>query len=77
MHTTVDYTNRLTKAFDAVEDIKNLLGIKKWDEVSPLMAQVTDVRQFTLLADLGGVRGYPVEAWYDLYHGQGAFADRS
>lgn len=71
-HTTIDYTNRPNKAFDAVEDIKAWLG-DRWDAVSFAMKDITNPRHFGFYADLAGVRGYPVEAWYELYHGQGAW----
>lgn len=72
MHVTRDYTNSPAKAFDAVQDIKEWLG-DRWDILSPEMAKVTDVDEFMILASFAGIRGYPVRAWYDLYHGQGAF----
>jgi hypothetical protein len=74
MHQTVDYSRSPAKAFDAVEDVKNWLGTAKWDEVSPMMAKVTDPRQFYLYAGLAGIQGYPVAAWYELYHGEGSWA---
>jgi hypothetical protein len=72
MHTIIDYTNRPTKAFDAVEDVKAWFG-PRWDEVSALMRTVTNPLQFSVYADFSGVSGYPVEAWYDLYHGEGSY----
>jgi hypothetical protein len=73
MHTTIDYSNSPAKIFDAVEDIKAWLGQTNWDRVSPAMAKITNPRQFDFYAALAGVSGYPVEAWYELYHGQGSW----
>jgi len=73
MHTTKDYSKSPTKAFDAVEDIKEWLGAERWSVISPEMAKVTNPNQFTFYCDISGISGYPVEAWYDLYHGQGAY----
>lgn len=74
MHREVRYGERLTPKFDAVEDIKQWFGKRKWNEISPQFAKVTDPRAFQFLAGMGGVQGFPVEAWYDLYHGEGAWA---
>ena len=73
MHTVKDYTNSPTKNFDAVEDVKEWLGKRKWSEVSPQMASFKDINQFEFLAGIAGIKGFPVEAWYDLYHGGGAY----
>lgn len=73
MKTTVDYSKSPAKNFDAVEDIKKYLGPRKWKEVSPEMATVTNVRQFDVLCGLAGIEGFPVVAWFDLYHGEGAY----
>lgn len=76
MHNKVKYGKRLTPAFDAVQDVKDWFG-PKWDEVSAMMSQIKDVQTFAFYADFGGVSGYPVEAWYELYHGQGSWAAAS
>lgn len=73
MKTTIDYTNSPAKNFDAVEDIKEYLGAKKWAEVSPEMARITNVHQFNFFCGLAGIEGFPVQAWYDLYHGEGSY----
>ena len=73
MHTTLDYSKRTTPAFDAVEDIKQWLGTERWDKVSPEMAKVKNCGQFAMYASLAGVQGFPVKAWYELYHGQGSW----
>lgn len=66
MKTTVDYSKSPAKNFDAVEDIKKYLGLKKWNEISPEMAKVTDVRQFDVFCMIAGIEGFPVVAWFDL-----------
>jgi len=72
-HTTISYKDRLTPAFDAVNDIKDWLGPERWDKISPEMAKVTHCGAFAMYADMAGVKGYPVIAWYELYHGQGSW----
>lgn len=73
MHTTIDYAKSVTPKFDAVEDIKQWLGQERWDAVSPEMAKVTNCGAFALYASLAGVQGFPVIAWYELYHGEGSW----
>lgn len=73
MRTTKDYSKSPAKHFDAVEDIKKYLGVAKWNELYPEMAKVKNPKQFSFYCMLAGIEGFPVEAWYDLYHGQGAF----
>jgi len=73
MHREVRYKDRLTPRFDAIEDVKKWFGKKKWDEISPQFAQIKDPRKFSFLAGMGGVQGFPVGCWYDLYHGEGAW----
>jgi hypothetical protein len=56
-----------------VEDIKEYFGAAKWREVSAAMRSISSRRQFAFYASLAGIEGFPVQAWYDLYWGQGAF----
>lgn len=72
MHTTKDYSKSITPSFDAVEDVKKWLG-RKWDTISPQISKIKDREQFALYADLAGIQGFPVAAWYELYHGQGSW----
>lgn len=67
-----DYSKSPAKAFDAVEDVKAWLG-SRWAVASPEMAKVRDPEQFALWASFAGIEGYPVEAWYELYHGKGSW----
>jgi hypothetical protein len=73
MKTTIDYSSSPAKRFDAVEDIKKYLGAKKFDELSPQMARVSNPKEFTFYCMIAGIEGFPVEAWYDLYQGEGAY----
>jgi hypothetical protein len=73
MHNTISYAERATPSFDAVNDIKDWLGNERWDKISPEMAKVTNCGQFAMYASLAGVQGFPVKAWYELYHGQGSW----
>lgn len=72
MKTTIDYTNSPTKAFDAVEDIKEYLG-DRYRTCADYMKTVTDVDTFMALCGIAGIEGYPVRAWYDHFHGEGSF----
>lgn len=73
MHTTVDYSNSPSAAFDAIEDIKQWFGQAKWDEISPMFSKLKNVQRFTFYAEFSGVQGFPVKAWYELYNGQGSW----
>lgn len=72
MKKTIDYSKSLCPAFDAVEDIKAELG-PRWASASPLMARVTNPSDFAQWASFAGVEGFPVGAWYELYHGAGSW----
>ena len=73
MHMTIDYSKEPAPHHRAIEDIKEWLGQERWDAISPEMAKITDTDQFMLVASFAGISGFPVRAWYDLYHGEGAF----
>lgn len=73
MKTTIDYSSSPAKHFDAVEDIKSYLGKARWDLVSPQMATIRDRETFAAICSFAGIEGFPVEAWYELYHGQGSW----
>lgn len=72
---TKDYSQSPAPAFDAVEDIKALFAAsnRNWDTISRQMATIKDASAFAQWADYAGIQGYPVEAWYDLYNGQGSY----
>lgn len=72
-HAITDYSHSRFPAFDAVEDIKDWLGMETWNAISPKMSQITDPTEFAAIADSAGVCGFPVQAWYELYHGQGSW----
>lgn len=75
MSMKIDYAHSPAPRFDAVEDVKNYFG-GRWDTVSEIMCKVTDPDQFRVLANFAGVRGFPVIPWYELYHGEGAWAQK-
>ena len=74
MSTTISYANSPCPATDAVNDIKEWLG-DNWDAISQEMSKVSDCRRFAFYATFSGVQGYPVIAWYELYHGQGSWQE--
>lgn len=73
MHTTIDYSKSPSPTFDAVEDIKNWLGIERWDLFAPEMAKITHCGRFALFCSVAGIQGFPVQAWYESIHGQGTW----
>lgn len=73
MKTTIDYSRSPAASFDAIEDIKDYLGEARFEALSPEMAKVANVRQFSFYCGLAGIEGFPVRAWYELYHGGGAW----
>ena len=74
MRRTIDYTKSLTPKFDAVNDIMDYLGPEKYAElVEKGMNQFTNPRQFEFFCMLAGIDGFPVIAWYDHFHGEGAW----
>lgn len=75
MHYTKDYSQSPAKSFDAVNDIKDWLGPERWDKVSAIMRTVVDHNQFAIAASFAGVHGFPVKAWYELYHGEGSWIE--
>jgi hypothetical protein len=72
MSTTISYANSPCPKTDAVNDIKNWFG-DRWDKVSELMQTVSSQEQFILYAAFAGVQGFPVIAWWELYHGEGSW----
>lgn len=72
MKVNIDYSKSPAKQFDAVEDVKNYFG-KRYDNIAAQMKEVTDARQFTIYCNFAGIEGYPIVAWYDHFHGQGAY----
>lgn len=75
MHITIDYSISPSPKFDAIEHIKEWLGQERWDKISPEMSKIKDHAQFQLIASFGGVQGFPVKAWYELYHGDGSWTE--
>lgn len=73
MHNTIDYSKSPSPAFDAMQDVIEWLGRERYEKISPEMAKLTDRDAFAMYAGLAGIRGYPVLAWYEHYHGQGSW----
>lgn len=71
-HYDVDYKDRETPKFDAVEDIKQYLG-KHYDACAEKMKEIDKIPVFYLACAIMGIQGFPVEAWYDHFHGEGAY----
>jgi hypothetical protein len=67
MHNEIDYSqyaNPGEKRQAALKDIKNWLGIRKYNEVSKLARQEqTSFRHFEFACSIAGIQGYPVVAW--------------
>lgn len=72
MKTTIDYTNSPAKNFDAVEDVKDWLGAR-YDALASEMRNVRNPKYFTFYCSLAGIEGFPVQAWYDHFHGEGKY----
>lgn len=72
----IDFSKSPCPSADAIDAIKDWLG-PKWDKISPIMAQIEDQAYFDLAAEFAGVRGFPVRAWYELYHGQGSWKEEA
>lgn len=72
MHTTVDYGKSPAPSFDAVEDIKNYLG-DRYDKMAEIMKSLHKSDFEAGCEMFLGISGFPVQAWYDHFHGQGAW----
>ena len=77
MSYTIDFSKSPCPAADAVQAVKDWLGPETWDKISPMMAKIDDPETFIFAANFAGVRGYPVKAWYELYHGQGSWKEEA
>jgi hypothetical protein len=73
MHATIDYSKSPAPAFDAVEDIKSWLGQAKWNQVHPMLSEISNVRMFEAYANLAGIQGFPIVAWWESIHGEGSW----
>lgn len=68
MHYTIDYSkiaNEHEKHDKALQDIKDYLGEKKFDEITNIVKQAPIPRKSFImqLGVLAGIQGYPAEAW--------------
>ena len=73
MRNTVDYSKLQgeEKQKKALEDICDYLGNEKFDSMNAkfLEAGAIDPGQFEFICMVGGIEGYPVEAWYMSLYG--------
>lgn len=67
-----DYTLSAAKNFDTVENIKEYFG-DRWPSLSAQMRSISSRKQFAFYCMVAGIEGFPVQAWYDLYWGEGSF----
>lgn len=69
MHQTVDYskyTDPAEKRQRALKDVKNWVGIRKFDKVSKQVRACQlkmTFAQFEMMCSIGGIEGYPVVVW--------------
>lgn len=73
MSYTISYKNSPAPAFDAVEDIREYLGNNRYGELTHILKDVKSCANFALYCSMCGIRGYPVQAWYELINGQGSW----
>ena len=71
-HYTVTYKNSPCPAFDAVQDVREWFG-SRHDTVAEQIKEYTNPNVFALACEFAGIRGYPVRAWYEHFHGQGSW----
>ena len=72
-HYDIDYSKSPAPTFDAVQDIIDYLGEKKYKEISPMISRITHCGQFAMYCSIAGIHGFPVRAWYEHYHGRGSW----
>lgn len=76
MKQIISYTNEPAPKHKAVEDIKFYLG-DQYDNAAMHMKAVTDTYDFhACCAMFLGIEGFPVKAWFDHFHGEGAWAEQ-
>ena len=67
MHQDINYGNLAEpeKSEKAIEDIKNWLGVKKfnWFEKTVRGDHFVTFAEFELACGMGGIQGFPVKAW--------------
>jgi hypothetical protein len=72
MHFTSNYAHSPFPDFDAVQDIKNYFG-PKYSRIALEICNVWDQDQFILCCEFAGIKGFPVKAWYEHFHGLGSW----
>lgn len=76
MHTIINYTKSPAPAFDAVCDIQEWFG-DRYDDIASKMKLISDQEQFIHLCGFAGIKGFPVKAWWEHFHGQGSWKDNA
>lgn len=71
-HQDIDYSKEAAPHHKAIEDIKEYLG-DSYDDLYKHLKNMKDPRSWALGCDIIGIQGFPVKAWYDLAHGEGAY----
>jgi hypothetical protein len=74
-HYDIDYSKSPTKAYDAIEDIKEFLGRERFTRITQTLSTARNPLHWRLALAFAGVQGYPVVAWYELVHGQGTWVE--
>lgn len=72
MKTTIDYSKSPAPDFDCVADVQAYLG-KRYDSVAEQFKKL-NADQFTIACSFIGIEGRPIRAWFDHFHGKGAYA---
>lgn len=67
---TKSYKNTENPKWLAIKDIREYLGEDVFNKVEKELRKVKNYENFKIVCMIGGIEGYPVEAWYDLLHGE-------
>ena len=74
MHNTIDYSKSPAPQFDAVQDVKDWLGEERYAKlIDAGIGRETNCGRFALYCSFAGIKGFPVKAWYEHFHGQGSW----
>lgn len=67
-----DYSRSIAPNFDAVEDIKDWLGERGWRDLQKKL-KYASVLDFISICGQHEIVGFPIQALYDMIHGEGKF----